>query len=516
MIRVVVVEDEMLVRIGMKMCISEYDPKLTVEEDFASGEEALEYFRYHTADVLVTDIRLGGMTGLELIRQLKSSHAQMERMVTIILSCYEDFSYAKEAIALGVNSYVLKHEIGEEELPQLILEQYQRKKSKAVPGFLGYMEEAQQTVREGFGEAFCMAAFVLRREGERYRTKWQEISVEILLEVLQKHLKDEGLGECFTYHGQEVCAMLRFARKEELSGSRERIQRFFGEAVSSVTNYFNRNLYMAVSRPYDDLKETKAVYQETLEWLDQSFYYEKPFCLWVEDIPKSRDSQPELRLLREEIFREGWYQNMCHETGLFLQRCCSASVPVKEVKFKIIKLLSELELYLEQNCGGLTYGDIFGEANYLDYRQVEEFDSAQQLQEALLEVYRVTVLDVESRSDSFLGIEQYIRENYARQITLADMAQQFHMNPVYFCQYFKKKKGIPYVQYLNQIRIEEAKKLLQLGELSIDQIAEKTGIGNANYFGRLFKKLTGMTAGEYRKRNADLNHAKNLNNMKKS
>ena len=101
MIRVVVVEDEMLVRIGMKMCISEYDPKLTVEEDFASGEEALEYFRYHTADVLVTDIRLGGMTGLELIRQLKSSHAQMERMVTIILSCYEDFSYAKEAIALG-------------------------------------------------------------------------------------------------------------------------------------------------------------------------------------------------------------------------------------------------------------------------------------------------------------------------------------------------------------------------------------------------------------------------------
>ena len=72
------------------------------------------------------------------------------------------------------------------------------------------------------------------------------------------------------------------------------------------------------------------------------------------------------------------------------------------------------------------------------------------------------------------------------------------------------------MQYLNQIRIEEAKKLLQLGELSIDQIAEKTGIGNANYFGRLFKKLTGMTAGEYRKRNADLNHAKNLNNMKKS
>lgn len=496
MIKVVIVEDEMLVRIGMKMCINEYNSQLKVVEDFSSGEDALEYLKQNTADVLVTDIRLGGMSGLDLIRQLRACHHQM---VTIILSCYEDFSYAKEAIALGVNSYVLKHEIGEEELPELILEQYQMKKEKSMPGILGYMEDNHQEVAEKIGEAFLLASFVLRQSGERYNTTGQEISLEILQEVLQKHLKNEGLGECFTYHGQEVWAIFRFEHREDLAKGRERIQRFWHEAISSVENYFNRNLYMVVSSPYYDIRKTQEIYQKTVFWRDQSFYYEKPFCLWIEDICQINEELPDLKLLREDMFREVWYRNMCHETGLFLQRCGSRRLPVKETKFKIIRLLNELELYLEQNYGGLNYGDIFGEEPYLDYRQVEKFDSAEQLQKELLGIFESLMYYMENQNDSFRSIEQYIRDNYDRQITLADMAEQFHMNPVYFCQYFKKKKGITYVQFLNQLRIEEAKKLLWTGELSIEQIAEKVGIGNANYFGRLFKKMTGMTVGEYRK-----------------
>ena len=110
MIRVVIIEDEMLVRIGLKMCITEYDPQLKVVGDFSSAEDALEYFEKNTADVLVTDIRLNGMSGLELLHKLERRKPYLS---AIILSCYEDFAYAKEAISLGVDSYVLKHEIDE-------------------------------------------------------------------------------------------------------------------------------------------------------------------------------------------------------------------------------------------------------------------------------------------------------------------------------------------------------------------------------------------------------------------
>ena len=163
--------------------------------------------------------------------------------------------------------------------------------------------------------------------------------------------------------------------------------------------------------------------------------------------------------------------------------------------------MNEMELYLEQNYKNLSFQSIFGEKPYLGCQEVEAFDSAEQLRRELLKTAEMLVQYMQKQQEGFEAIEQYIRENYTRQISLADMALHFHMNPVYFCQYFKKKKGITYVQFLNQVRMEEAKRLLQKGELSVEQIAGMVGIENSNYFGRLFKKMTGMTIGEYRKSN---------------
>ena len=106
MINIVIVEDEMLVRLGMKMCLDEYSAELKVAAAFGSGEDAEHYFRQNTADVLITDIRLTGETGLDLIRHLKY---QMTHMAVNVLCCYEDFSYARSAIELGGGKYMLKH-----------------------------------------------------------------------------------------------------------------------------------------------------------------------------------------------------------------------------------------------------------------------------------------------------------------------------------------------------------------------------------------------------------------------
>lgn len=497
MIRVVVVEDEMFVRIGLKMCIGRYDPQLTVVEDFSCAEDTLEYFEKNTADVLVTDIRLNGMSGLDLIRQLQKKN---HRMVTIILSCYEDFGYAKEAIDLGVNSYLLKHEIGEEELPRLILEQYHKKQYSMSKDTLGYMEKVARNEDGGMGEAFQVASFVFRRKGDWENTSMEDINYEILTELLQKHLKDDSLGECFMHHNQEVCVLFQFRKKSDVQNARERIERFWREASISVQNYFNRNTYMIVSKPYFDLKKTKEQHMQVLEKADRCFYYENSVGIWLEDEEKRHAEEvPELKLIREDMFKDSWCQAMKYEIGLFLKRCCTAGVSAKEAKYRIIRLLNEMELHLEQNYKGITFQDIFGKKPYLGYREVEAFDSSEQLQKELKKTLEAVCQYIQSQKEEIHKIEQYIRENYARQITLTDMAETFHMNPVYFCQYFKKKKGLTYLQFLNQVRIEEAKELLLKRELSVEQISEKVGISNANYFGRLFKKVTGMTVGEYRK-----------------
>ena len=497
MIRVVIVEDETLVRIGVKMCIGRYDPQLTVVKDFSCAEDALEYFEHNTADVLVTDIRLNGMSGLDMIRTLQKKH---HNMVLIILSCYEDFSYAKEAIELGVNSYLLKHEISEDEIPKQIMEQYQKKKYTMSNDTMGYMEKVADTEENTMGEFFQVAVLELRKKGEHKNTSIEEINYEILTEILQNHLDDSELGDCFLHHNREICILFRFRSKEEMLQADEKIQYFWHEASASVQNYFNRNAYMIVSETYDDLKKTKENYSLVLEKADRCFYYENSTCIKLEDDKKRMIGEiPQLRLLKNDIFTEAWCREMQYEIGLFIKRCCTEGISAKNVKYSIMRLLNEMELYLEQNYKDIILTEIFGDKEYIGYQEVEDFDSADQLEKELKKTLEMVCNHMQNLKEDIYMIERYILDNYAKQITLTDMAEKFHMSSVYFCQYFKKKKGITYLQFLNQIRIEKAKELLEKREYTLEQVAEMVGINNSNYFGRLFKKVTGMTTGEYLK-----------------
>lgn len=125
MIRVAIVEDETLVRLGLRMCL-ESSPDIYVAGAFASAEEAEAGQDKAPADVLLTDIRLPGSSGLELMRRLRKKYPQM---LFVVLSCYDDFTYAQRAMEYGASRYILKHELDEKELPRILLELVQESRS---------------------------------------------------------------------------------------------------------------------------------------------------------------------------------------------------------------------------------------------------------------------------------------------------------------------------------------------------------------------------------------------------
>ncbi|MFT3984883.1 MAG: response regulator [Lachnospiraceae bacterium] len=499
MIRVVIVEDEILVRLGMKMCIEEYSVKMKVTGAFSTAEEALEYFKENAADILVTDIHLTGISGLELIKKI---HDKFSHMSIIIISCYEDFSYAREAIALGVDRYVLKQEIGEEELPQLVMEQYQLKQQKNMLEGWDYIKDTNENVLEGFGEAFQLALFLVRGDGEYRNTTEEEINFEILTEILQKHLTDGELGECFLHHDKEILALFNFLKKDEIEDGQGRIAAFWREAIESVRNYFNRNLFMVLSVPFYTLTDTKEHYNRISKEQNRTFYYEKPTCIRMEcKREEERADVPALKIYGEDILKDFWLEKIKQEIIFFMNRCRMADVSSSTVKENIIKFFNQIELYMVRNFNEMKYEDVFPEKKFLNYQTIDKFDSAEQLQKEMLKELDQIHIYVQGRNNTFSMVEQYIREHYTEQISLTEIAERFHMNSVYFCQYFKKNKGVSYVQFINQLRIEETKRLISQGELPLERIAEKVGIDNTNYFYRLFKKMTGITISEYRKLN---------------
>ena len=129
----------------------------------------------------------------------------------------------------------------------------------------------------------------------------EEIDFEILAEMFQKYLKDEGLGECFVRRNMEICVIFSFSEKKDVKAGQEKIQRFWHEAASSVFNYFNRNAFMFLSEPYYALQETKAHYVRLQEERDACFYCEKSACFQVGNQDRGcREAVPELKMPREQ------------------------------------------------------------------------------------------------------------------------------------------------------------------------------------------------------------------------
>lgn len=96
--------------------------------------------------------------------------------------------------------------------------------------------------------------------------------------------------------------------------------------------------------------------------------------------------------------------------------------------------------------------------------------------------------------------QEYVKQNYQQEIPMNKMAEMFHIHPNYFSRIFKEKTGISYIDFVSQVKVEKAEKMLQKGEKSIKEISVECGYADPNYFSRIFKKKTGMSPGEYRKR----------------
>ena len=104
----------------------------------------------------------------------------------------------------------------------------------------------------------------------------------------------------------------------------------------------------------------------------------------------------------------------------------------------------------------------------------------------------------ESKNQTFKPILQYVTENYRRDLSLQDLADQFFMNPSYISQLFKKEVGETFTAYVARLRVAQACELLERGDSTVQDIAEKIGYRDYFYFTRLFKKLTGQTPTQYR------------------
>ncbi|MDO5345736.1 MAG: response regulator [Lachnospiraceae bacterium] len=508
-----IVEDEKMIRQGIVTMVKRSPVPVEEVLDCRNGEEALEILRSRKIDVMFTDIRMPKMDGISLIRHLEELP---EPPRTIVISGYEDFNYAVEAMRGGVSDYLLKP-IEREKVYELLskldkeLEREQTKKSagrRLGRQQLRYAIVSRQIPEEEYADLetkfaeekeylcciCCCSHRVIEDEADRVQlcgiegqsvfflrpdqeTKLQPILEEYCVGVSQTH---RGIREVRSAYEEALAARKTAFITGKRRVTADEITAGWGGVSGDETG--RENLSAAVSSeavPFGAAL-TGGVSAET------AFYGTR------ESIPGNFTDQF-VQLFGTEKVQNG------------LKQLENYYFQARRGKIDAEQLMETTQTILEQLLE--TYKNVLEAdmAGYMRLRQPLTFnDAASFLEEfrswilQMREIIAIQFSDYRNKEKINMAVA-YIKEHYDRELNMAMVSNYISMNYSLFSLSFKQYTGMNFVSYLKMIRIREAKRLLEETDEKIIEISQRVGYENEKHFMKTFKSVCGVSPSEYRK-----------------
>ncbi|WP_239256401.1 response regulator transcription factor [Listeria ilorinensis] len=491
MLKILLVDDEPLILKGLEHIIPDLLPTAQIIGKAPNGRFALENYADTQVDVLITDIKMPEMDGLELIAEWQQIQPETKM---IVLSGFEEFQFIKQGLALGIENYLLKP-LNEEELKETLTQ-------------IGEKIEKQHS---GFEEE---AYFILR---DNTIWRWLEGRIDEV-EWLERM---ELYQMAFLEETESVLALIE--RTSDLPSSKwKKLERQLRQQYPLMLVNPESQILVGIRRMEHLPTELLALYDQISETLDQPDFYlflsepvtnEKHFPAALRQIqrllperliqkpgslislqkrtkqtwrPKRRQHQiAKLLLLEDDTEMQAWIHAFFAEWREHLPE----SDP-----HQILHILNELILMMAESDPKELAESM---------RLLAEQKTIGGLEQAVLTItLRYNQRKKEETSGSSPIIQKvisYVAEHFAEGMSLKTLGNDFHINAVYLGQLFQKEKGEHFTDYLNRYRINFAKEQLVQTEAPLKIIAEHSGYTDMAYFYRQFKKYTGKTPNQFRK-----------------
>lgn len=477
-----------------------------------NGSEALEILKTGQVDILLTDITMPGLNGLDLIKTAKSYQKDLK---TLILTCHENFTYAQNAIDLGVCGYLVKYMLEPDSLLKIlknitekmshekeqrfkikgIIREAERNRELFVEKKLGELLQGSPVLTEevsrvaqtlGIDENQMMIAALFFREKAEAAIQEKSILLYAVKNIMAEVMENDPVSDPYACD-QELIVL--FFRKQP---DRKKITEAFRTVEKQIKKLLRIEVTIVLSMPHNRLEEFNKLIERLENCRKQHFYSEEMSVIWESDGMEALGSQkPESSRLTEKI-HGGDVEGISEELNIIFEFFRENRTAPYIVKAFCLDFVRELEAYLYHQ--GIS--DLFEmkEANsWVGYRR--------QAQTALL--WFRQMLETEQKTevrDEIRQVMDYVKQNLQEGITCESMAEMVNMNVTYFSKLFKKETGEGFSSYLNRIRTERATMLLQHSNLSIEEITEQVGLSNMHYFYRMYKKQTGKLPGEVRRK----------------
>ena len=513
MYKILVADDEDIIRQGIK-CLCDYKALgFTIADEASNGDQAYEKILELQPDVVLMDIRMPGMTGLEVIEKLNE---QGYNGYFVIISSYTDFSYAQKAMRFGVQSYITKP-IDEDELTEVLntLKTSLDSVRIAENTSAHYKSKAHIPIIKDIllGDAdlssLNLDEFHLNNDTyqvviyEKYSHEMADAAYDFS-ELLRVTNNDNNSFDRITIQNSEVLLLKGSFAIQKFNDFLERYEREKRPQKNSPLD----SLFITYGSCVPSLEYIPKSYQEAESLLKRRFFCaQEQHTIGYMDLPSFANTTSIIcdDLLKEYTgqllnYIQAFNRTMVAETLAGLQNhLYNASDSIESIKLFLTDLYLQIKeqikhLYPNNDIPFASNSDIIrliGEKFYL-YEIVLFFtEQFEVIMNCIGSSTRDSVLD---------DILHYINHNYTKNITLENIAPLFGYNSSYLGKIFSKKVGENFNSYVDHIRIEHSKELLLNDNSKVYVIAEKVGYRSVDYFHIKFKKYVGQSPAEYRKK----------------
>ena len=526
-IKILIVDDEENTRNLIKRCIDWDELRIQIAGEASSGQEALDMLENINPDIILTDIRMQFMDGLEFSKKATERYPHIK---IIVLTAYEEFEYAKQGIKIGINDFLLKP-IKRSELRESV-ESLKNKIETERMSRAEYMK-LKERLSENFSylkEKFLNDLIQRSNSSEDIIDKLLYFSVESISKYIQialigtSHIDNEeskseeeavlldlACAEIVKKYFQDykdVYVIIDNSRKIVILNSNPKIDIIFScEHIKDLLiNRLNCYVCVGIGNAYKDLKNIKKSYREAFEALNYKVVYGKNQVIYFNDM--SIESQG-LDVKNEEINELGFYikAGIDEKVIAIIDKIFKDIDTTKNYNIGQVRVLSINIVTMVFNSItelGLDYEQML-ESKDFPYNSILKIDTVTEMRDYLIRFVLNAIKSIKGArakkvNKVYIEIVEYIQKNISdSELSLSSIANKFYLNPSYLCRVFKQEIGQSFIEYLTKIRIEKAIELFKKTDLRNYEVCEKIGVPDPNYFGKCFKKYTGISVSDFKK-----------------
>lgn len=524
--KIMVVDDEVIFREYLRGVLDWETLGFEINVEAKNGLEALELCSKHPVDIALVDITMPFMDGLELTEKLK---VQYPGMSIVLITGHNEFDYARRAVRLGVEDYILKP-FSKDELLLTLLKLQRVHQRTQVENLT--LKENNQMMKESLLNQLISKEYnltdddVMKRlahfnihvqnpcfivaciEIDHMDRKWEKVSERLLMKYAVTNILNEALEESWNHdifngpEGRIVCLVEHTNNLPDITPSLEGYKKL----GTLIKKYLNFTITVGVGRSKEGFKGISSSYKEALEALQNKFVL-------------GHDRVIAYGSSLTEIGKQAFYPNEVNEELLMELRMRNAE-RVQQILDGVFESIRARRLsidYVYVICMGLIavnlsyitelghpIEDCFGE-NFFPYSEIQKFESADMTFEWIKQLFDVVIQYTSkyknTRSSKISqSAKSYIEQCYTdHELQLEHVAKHVFINASYLRAVFKKEYGMTVSDYVTQYRMKKAKEILGQGGTRLSDIAEMVGYSDAGYFSKSFKKFYGYSPSEYGK-----------------